>query len=318
MNELKQNQSGHQFLLDDEFFENFTSSHTRKNYLLDINQFLDWIAFYFKLDDYKKIARIHVIKYRNFLAETGGHLGEPCTPKTINRKLASLSTYFKFLVEKNYCDNNPITNVKRPRPEVKSPTHAISKEQVLEIFQEISKNKNSGHLHMAMLVTFFTTGLRKSEVLHLRFKDYKKIGDGSVLEYKAKGGKLGRKLLTPICIRAIDEYIEWMKSIERAHSDNDWLFQPTRNPSNPENLNKPLNPKTINEIIDNYAKKVGLGIKITPHSARATFISELLKVGIDIYSVAREVGHASVTTTQEYDKRRRKIEESPVHAIEWD
>ena len=315
--EFKTTSTQHSFLLDEEFFENFTSGHTRKNYLIDINQFLEWVEFYFKITNYENIARIHIIKYRNYLAEAGGRDGEACTPKTINRKLASLSTFFKYLVERNLCKSNPVSSVKRPRAEVKSPTNALTKDQVLEIFSEISKNKTSGPLHMALLVTFFTTGLRKSEILNLKFKDYQRLGKNKVLHYRGKGGKLGKKLLNPVCIQAIEDYKEWMIENERECEENDWLFQPTRNPSNPENLNKPLNPKTINEILESYAKKVGIGFKITPHSARATFISELLEIGIDIYTVAREVNHASVKTTQEYDKRRKKLLDSPVMEIDW-
>ncbi|EQC44294.1 tyrosine-type recombinase/integrase [Bacteriovorax sp. Seq25_V] len=318
MEQFKTRPNEHRFLLDDEFFENFTSAHTRKNYLIDINQFLKWVNDFFDLSDYKDIQRIHVIKYRNYLSEIGGHGGEPCTPKTINRKLASLSTYFKYLVERNYCQINPVSSVKRPRPEVKSPTNAISKAQVLEIFDAISRNKNSGPMHMALLVTFFTTGLRKSEILNLRFKDYHRHGDHMVFEYRGKGGKLGKKLLNPVCVKAINEYVKWMEELERPHEESDWLFQPTRNPSDPKNLNKPLNPKTINEIINSYAKKVGIGVSVTPHSARATFISELLGAGVDIYTVAREVNHASVKTTQEYDKRRKKLIESPVNILDWE
>ena len=318
MHLVKNENKEHPFLLDEEFFENFTSHHTRKNYLVDINQFLEWISFYYQFDNYDQIRRIHIIKFRNFLSETGGHNDEPCSPKTINRKLASLSTYFNFLVEKNLAPSNPVTSVKRPRAEVKSPTNALKKDQVLEIFNEIEKNKNSGPLHKALLVTFFTTGLRKSEILNLKIKHFRRHGDNHILEFIGKGGKLGKKLLNPVCIMAIEEYLEWMRENERETSPNDWLFQPTRNPSNPEYLNKPLNPKTINEIIDRYAKKVGIGHKVTPHSARATFISELLDIGVDIYVVAREVNHASVKTTQEYDKRRKKLLESPVMKIEWE
>ena len=49
-------------------------------------------------------------------------------------------------------------------------------------------------------------------------------------------------------------------------------------------------------------------MKISPHSARATFISELLDQGVDIYRIAKEVNHSSVKTTQEYDKRKREME----------
>ncbi len=314
---VKQEDLNHEFFLDEEFFENFTSLHTRKNYLLDINQFLEWVQFYFKITSYENVKRIHVIKYRNFLSQSGGHGDEPCSPKTINRKLASLSTYFNFLVEKNYVQSNPVTSVKRPRAEVKSPTNALKKDQVLDIFNAIEKNQRSGPLHKALLVTFFTTGLRKSEVLNLKVKNFQRHGSNHILEFVGKGGKLGKKLLNPVCVQAIEEYLQWMRDNERQVDAQDWLFQPTRNPSNPEYLNKPLNPKTINEILESYSKKVGIGFKITPHSARATFISELLDLGVDIYVVAREVNHASVKTTQEYDKRRKKLSESPVMIIDW-
>jgi len=318
MEAFQKSHDKHSFLLEDEFFENFTSLHTRKNYSIDINQFLEWVETYFKITDYADIRRIHVIKYRNHLSEFGGHQGEPSTPKTINRKLASLSTYFRYLVERNYCTFNPVSSVKRPRAEVKSPTNALKKEHVLQIFSAISKNENCGPMHMALLVTFFSTGLRKSEILNLRVKDYQKHDKNMLLEYRGKGGKLGKKLLNPTCVRAIDEYLEWMVDNKREVEKNDWLFQPTRNPSNPEHLNKPLNPKTINEMLDSYAKKIGLGYRVTPHSARATFISELLGLGIDIYTVALEVNHSSVKTTQEYDKRRKKLLDSPVMEIDWE
>ncbi|AYF44527.1 MULTISPECIES: tyrosine-type recombinase/integrase [Halobacteriovorax] len=315
---LKQVDPGHNFDLDEEFFENFTSSHTRKSYLNDINQFLCWISDYFKIENFESIERIHVIKYRNYLSEFGGHNQNPSTPKTINRKLASLSVFFKYLVEKNSIKANPVSSVRRPRSEVKSPTNALTKDQVLELFALMGQNKNSKYLHVALFVTFFTTGLRKSEVLNLKFKDYQTQGDNKVLQYRAKGGKLGKKVLNPLAIKAIEEYIDWMNECERETGDNDWLFQPTRNPSNPEFLNKPLHPSTINELLDRYAKQAGIGVKITPHSARATFIGELLEIGVDIYTIAIEVGHASVKTTGEYDKRRNKIKEAPTLKLNWD
>lgn len=318
MYKLKQDSHEHNFDLDEEFFENFTSSHTRTSYLNDINQFLEWITRFYNIDKFENVERIHIIKYRNYLSEFGGHNQNPSTPKTINRKLASLSAFFKYLVEKNHLKANPVSSVRRPRSEVKSPTNALNKAQVLELFHQMGLNEKTKYLHLALFSTFFTTGLRKSEILNLKFKDYQEQGANKILQYRAKGGKLGRKVLNPLAVRAIDEYIEWMNENERETSENDWLFQPTRNPSDPTNLNKPLNPRTINELLDKYALKAGIGFKITPHSARATFIGELLEIGVDIYTIAIEVGHASVKTTGEYDKRRNKIKESPALKLNWD
>lgn len=309
-------------LLYDDFFANYTSEHTRKNYKSDLVGFLIYLHDYAEKAPrvLKKVEREHIINYRNFLLESGGIGDSPCAPKTVARKLASLSSYFDYLVEKGEREFNPVKSVKRPRREVLKPTHALEKEQVQALFELLSqgdKESQSRFLHKALLTCFFMTGMRKAEILNLKFKDYREINDFHVFEFKGKGGKVGQKVLHPLAVAALEEYFEWMRSIGREHESEDWLFQPTRNPSDPTNLNKPLNPRTINEIISHYGKKIGLNFNISPHSARATFIGELLEAGVDIYSVAREVNHSSVKTTQEYDKRRKKLSDSPISKLRY-
>lgn len=303
--------------LDEEFFGNFTSTHTRKSYRRDLNQFFLFCHQSYGIDDVKLIKRHHVIRFRNWLSEIGGHDGDGQAPKSIARKLAALSSYFDFLTEKSVLNGNPASSVKRPRREVKHPTQALSRQQVLDILGVIDETTLAGSMHLALLTMFFTTGLRKSEILYLKFKDFKWINQHPLVEFRGKGGKLGQKVLNTQCLEALENYLESTKENGREHAPEDWLFRPTKNPSDPKNLNKPLNPKTINEILEKYRKKIGLNFKISPHSARATFISELLDQGVDIYQVAREVNHSSVTTTQEYDKRRKNLDESPVHQLNY-
>ena len=306
----------HPFEIQEEFFENFNSLHTRKSYETDIRHFLSWVHFEFKLSTYSDLERNHIIKYRNWLQEAGGRNGNPCAPKTVARKLASLSTYSDYLVEKSLLEFNPVTSVKRPRRDVVSPTNALTGEQVKALLLTIPEDTNSGILHRSLIIMFFTTGLRKSEILNMKFKDYREINEFRVIEFIGKGGKIGQKVLHPTNIKTLETYLEHMRVQGREHSPEDWLFQPGHNPTDPTNLNKPLNPKTINEIIDYYGKKIGLNFKISPHSARATFIGELLELGVDIYTVAKEVNHSSVKTTQEYDKRRKKLSDSPVFKLD--
>ncbi|OUR94145.1 hypothetical protein A9Q84_17705 [Halobacteriovorax marinus] len=307
----------HPFHIHQEFFENFNSIHTRKSYEIDIKHFLTWLFTELSVSSYNDLERAHIIKYRNWLQEAGGRNGNPCAPKTVARKLASLSSYSDYLVEKSLLEFNPVTSVKRPRRDVISPTNALTGKQVTELLQTIPSDTSSGILHRSLLMMFFTTGLRKSEILNLKYKDYREINDFRVMEFIGKGGKIGQKVLHPQNIETLTLYLEHMKTLGREHEREDWLFQPSHNPTNPKELNKPLNPKTINEIIDYYGKKIGLNFKISPHSARATFIGELLELGVDIYSVAREVNHSSVKTTQEYDKRRKKLSDSPVFKLKF-
>lgn len=317
-NFFKLNNKPSSFEFFEEFFENFQSEHTRISYKNDITRFLDFLADTGpKIKSYGKIERFHIIKYRNWLQEAGGRHGEQSAPKTVARKLASISSYFNFLIEKGMMEFNPATSVKRPRREVATPTNALTGKQVRELLNTIDENKHSGKLHKAIIMMFFTTGLRKSEILNLHRRNYRIINGHKMIEFRGKGGKLGQKLLHPESIEALENYLLWMKEQGREHIPQDWLFQPTRNPTDPKNINKPLNPKTINEILDSYARKTGLPFKISPHSARATFIGELLEAGVDIYSVAQEVNHSSVKTTEEYDKRKRKLTDSPVYKLNF-
>ncbi|PIK15681.1 tyrosine-type recombinase/integrase [Halobacteriovorax sp. JY17] len=317
MGEKKLEQIAHPFTIYQEFFDNFNSRHTRSSYEIDIRHFLTWAFEELSMKSYADLERAHIIKYRNWLQEVGGRYGQPCAPKTIARKLAALSSYSDFLVEKSILEFNPVSSVKRPRRDVVSPTNALSATQMRELLDSIPRETDSGILHRALLMMFFTTGLRKSEILNLKFKDYREINEYRVLEFIGKGGKIGQKVLHPECIESLDLYILNMEKIARKLEREDWLFQPSHNPTNPDRLNKPLNPKTINEIVDYYARKIGLNFKVTPHSARATFIGELLEQGVDIYSVAREVNHSSVKTTQEYDKRKKKLSDSPVFKLKF-
>lgn len=314
---LKASSKAHPFEIYDEFFENFNSHHTRRSYQIDINRFFEWVYTQFQLSSYDDLERSFVIKYRNHLQEVGGRGGNPCAPKTVARKLAAISSYCDFLVEKSFLEFNPVSSIKRPRRDVVSPTNALTGEQVKKLLQAIPTNTTSGILHRSIIMMFFTTGLRKSEILNMKYKDYREINEFRVIEFIGKGGKIGQKVLHPTNIESLELYLSHMKEIGREHEPQDWLFQPGHNPTNPDNLNKPLNPKTINEIINYYAKKIELNFKVSPHSARATFIGELLELGVDIYTVAREVNHSSVKTTQEYDKRRKKLSDSPVFKLDF-
>ena len=166
MGEKKLEQTAHPFTIYQEFFDNFNSRHTRSSYEIDIRHFLTWAFEELSLKSYGDLERGHVIKYRNWLQEAGGRSGQPCAPKTVARKLAALSSYSDFLVETSILEFNPVSSIKRPRRDVISPTNALSGVQVRELLQVISGETPSGILHRALLMMFFTTGLRKSEILN--------------------------------------------------------------------------------------------------------------------------------------------------------
>jgi len=254
---------------------------------------------------YQEIKRVHLVAFRNWLTDND------FAPKTINRKLAANSSFFDFLVEKNILNFNPLSSIKRPRQEVKTPTNDLNDEQIKTLLELI---ETAHPLHKAIIYTLFSTGIRKSELINLKIKHFSNQQEFSVIEIRAKGGKQLTKVIHPKCAKVINQYLDLLKIEGELHPE-DWLFRPSKNPIEPAHTNKPLNPKSIDYIVKSWCKKAGILHRISPHSARASYIGSALEAGLDLYKVSRDVGHASVKTTEEYNKRRQKLSESPVFSL---
>jgi site-specific recombinase XerD len=106
--------------------------------------------------------------------------------------------------------------------------------------------------------------------------------------------------------------LDYLKSLGEELHQEDWIFRPSKNPLDPDHTLKPLAPTSVDYIIKSWCTKAGIDQKVSPHSARASYIGSALESGVDLYKVSRDVGHASVKTTEEYNKRRKKLSDSPV------
>jgi site-specific recombinase XerD len=297
--------------LEYEFFNNFESLHTRKSYRSDLTQFFGFIKDHFpEVSDYHNVERVHVVAFRNWLTDNDQ------APKSVNRKIAATSSFYDFLIEKNIAEINPCSSIKRPRQEVVKPTNDLSDEDIRKLFELVDQCEDAALLHKAVIYTLFTTGIRKAELINLKRKNFFVQDSHFVIEVKAKGGKFLRKVVHPKCAEVIHEYIQYIESTtnEKMHPE-DWIFRPTKNPLDPGHILKPLNPKSVDYIVISWCKKAGITHRISPHSARASYIGSALDSGVDLYKVSKDVGHASVKTTEEYNKRRQKMEESPVFGL---
>ena len=275
-----------------EFFQNLNSEATKKSYFIDISQFFN---FCFKLingkfKSFKDVRRSFVIAYKNNLTNSD------LAPKTICRKLSSLSSYFDFLVEKGLIEQNPCNGVKRPKQTVKNQTNDLSDQQVSEIFISVS---NGPLLHQLVILLLFTTGLRKSEIINLKLSDIQCKNDEIYLRVRVKGGKYLLKFIPDIVVDKLMEYLEE----NPIDCEDGFLLRPSKNPLNPGKLNKGLNPKSVDYILKKYARSADIYERISPHSARASYIGSALENGADLYRLSLDVGHSSVKTTQSYNKR---------------
>jgi site-specific recombinase XerD len=305
--ELAPTSQGSSKELEFEFLNNFESVHTRKAYKRDILSFIDFFQIVLGLDNLKSCSRLHLVAYKEYLGNS------TYTPKTINRRMSSISSYFQFLMEKGFLDFNPADGVRRPKQNVSKETNDLTDDEVVQLFDVISKAASP--LHRAILITFFTTGIRKSELIEIKLSDLQEINGEMTLRIKAKGGKILLKFLIPECHKAIYDYIQFMKIQGREIDNNDWIFQPSINPKEPSNVTRPLVPSSIDYIFKKYCKLAGITKSVSPHSARATYIGSSLQGGAELLKVSKDVGHSSVKTTESYNKRRNTIKDSPARNL---
>jgi len=308
---------GYKSQLDYEFFENFESAHTRAAYKRDLIQFFQFVYEEFGIIRHPQhIQKMHVIAFRNMLQAPKSAGGHTYCPKTIIRKLAAISSYCAFLIEKGLISSNPTTHIKRPIDQVTTPTNDLSDDQVKALLSSVNIQKKSGPLHKAILVLLFSTGMRKGELINLRFESYQEDQGLKILSFIGKRGKVSRVPLHPAAIFHLGQYIEHMRVTRRELKVGDWLFQPTTN-NHVGGVNKKLQATSVDYIIKHYCKKIGITTRVSPHSARATVIGSLLESGCDLYKVSQLVNHSNVKTTQGYDKRKKTLVDSPVFKLKY-
>lgn len=301
--------------LDYEFFENFDSEHTKIAYKRDLIQFFEFVRTEFGIISHpQQLQKMHVVAFRNALQAPRVQSGRPYCPKSIIRKIAAITSYCDFLIEKGLMASNPTAHIKRPADQVITPTNDLSDDQVKTLLESVDLSKKSGYLHKAILVLLFSTAMRKNELINLKLEDYQEHQGLKIIQFIGKRGKVSRVPLHPVAIYHLEKYIQHMRSIGREIRNGDYLFQAASHKSLP---NKRLQPTSIDFIIKRHCKKIGITAKISPHSARATVIGSLLESGVDLYKVSQLANHSNVKTTQGYDKRKKSLIDSPVFKLKY-
>ncbi|MGE3611791.1 MAG: tyrosine-type recombinase/integrase [Bacteriovoracaceae bacterium] len=285
------------------FIHNFSSIHTRDAYTRDLRKFLDFISQNFKMMTEIEIEHAHVVAFKDSLIK------EEYSQRSINRILATLWSFYDYLMDLDLIEKNPIGRVKRFQIPKEVKTQDLTDEQVFQILEIIDTSEGPGKLHKAILTLFFTTGMRHREVSHLKFSSLDEENGFKVIRYKAKGAQERVTPLNPKVIAALGDYLNWCMDQKYSMGPEDYIFRPTKN-AHTQDLNKPLDPKSLNYIIKKYAKKIGVTGNITIHSARSTVIGMLLDKGHALERVADFVGHKDISMTKAYNKRRRGIHQS--------
>jgi integrase/recombinase XerC len=210
---------------------------------------------------------------------------------TIARKLATLRSFYKFVVKTNRRDSNPLTAIRTPKQEKKLPRF-LEFEQVKRLLDTPPTDSWLGSRDRAILETLYSTGIRVSELVGLNMDDIDFLGE--VIHIRGKGKK---ERITPIsssALQAIQHYMEYRnrRAQSNSHFDAKVLF-----------VNKHgqrLSTRSVRRKMDKYLKMAGLDPAISPHTLRHSFATHMLNNGADLRSVQELLGHQSLSTTQVY------------------
>lgn len=237
----------------------------------------------------QKITQALVQKYQLHLNRIGD-----LNKKTQNYHIIALRAFLKFLIRNNHKTLPPekIDLAKIPERTV----DFLSREEIERLFETVDLRSKKGIRNRAILETFYSTGLRVSELssLNRRQVDLKRR------EFMVRGK--GRK---PRVVFLSDRCVRWLENYLKTRADN---FEPLfinygRMRAEDEigiDEKKRLTPYTIQEMVRKTALLAGIAKKVTPHVIRHSFATELLANGADIRAVQEMLGHASITTTQIY------------------
>jgi integrase/recombinase XerC len=220
---------------------------------------------------------------------------------TIARKLATLRSFYKFLVKTNRRSTNPLTAVRTPKQEKKLPRF-LEYEEIKRLLETPPIETWLGARDRAILETLYSTGIRVSELVGLNMDDVDFLGE--VIHIRGKGKKERIAPISSSALQAIQHYMEFRnkRAQSNSHFDTKVLF-----------VNKHgqrLSTRSVRRKMDKYLKMAGLDPNISPHTLRHSFATHMLNNGADLRSVQELLGHQSLSTTQVYTHlTTRKLKE---------
>lgn len=268
-----------EFLRYLEIERNF-SYHTLRAYKADLEDFLHFLDKE-GIDSLDKISTQHI---RSYLVS----LMQAFRRRTVNRKLSSLRSFFKFLFKKGYIKKHPAEAIFSPKLEKDLP-HFLTVDETFRLLEAPQGNTPLARRDRAILELLYATGMRVSELAGLDLGQVD-LKQGFIRVY----GKGRKERLAFIGEKAKEALQAYLKARSRlAHTLKEQaLFLNARGGR--------LSPRSIERIVKKYGQLSGMYKNIYPHMLRHSFATHLLNQGADLRAVQELLGHVSLSTTQKY------------------
>ncbi len=289
-----------------EWFANLGNAATRRAYQTALEDFVRF-AHLEQPEEFRTVTRAHVIAWRDEL------VGRGLSPTTVRHRLSALASLFEYLCDQNAVTHNPVKGVKRPVPETtEGKTPALGDHQARKLLAAPAGDTLKAKRDRAMLATLLYHALRRDELCKLKVRDVRQERRGVPhLKVSGKGGKTRYLPLHPAASGLIAEYLE---AAGHGGADTGPLFRPLHNSRDPASA-RAITPDGVYRMVREYSAR--LGFEIGAHALRATAATNALDHQADIAKVQEWLGHANISTTRIYDRRKTRPEDSPTFKVSY-
>jgi len=261
--------------------EKHASDNTLASYLRDLRQFAAYLSSQ-SVMDFRAVKSADIDAYSQWMNKKGK------SAATVTRSIASIKSFYAFLMSNKEVRSNPAKNVAVAKVERKFPEILTSKEVDLFLDQPQCVDAK-GYRDHAMLELLYATGIRVSELIDLNIDDLSLAA--SLIRCKSKG-KERMIPLYPTAVQALSDYLKEVRPQLIAGEDEQALFV---------NMNgERMTRQGFWKIVKHYQELAGIKKDITPHTLRHSFAVHLLENGADLRSIQEMLGHADISSTQIY------------------
>lgn len=262
-----------QFLSSEKRF----SPHTISSYSTDICQFFNFLKLEFRISKVEEIDFQFIRSWVALLLEKG------ISARTVNRKISSLKTYFRFILKRGYISENPMIKLISPKVVKKLPVF-IEEYNMQKLLNDLKFESGfEGERDRLILEMFYVTGIRLSELVNI------KITDLDIRKNNIKIlGKRNKERIIPLSIDSVSR----LKDFCSMYKIQKFIFTTSEG--------KQLYNKKVYRIVKKYISLISTVDKKSPHVLRHTFATHMLNNGADINAIKELLGHANLSATQVY------------------
>lgn len=275
-----QQNSFYEYLISEKRYSN----HTVLAYKSDLEQFFNFLFQTYEITKPEAVSPIMIRSWISALIEQG------ISARSINRKLSSLKTFYRFLRTNGYIKTSPLQQITAPKTNKRLPQFVNKESMELFLGNEVFGDDFTGKRDQIIIELLYNTGMRLAELTNLKITDI----DLSKSELKVIG-KRNKERIIPFnqtMSQKLSDFITKRQELAKQENEDQYLLL--------TKSGKKIYPKLVYRVVNSYLSKVSTLKKKSPHVLRHTFATHMLNNGADLNAIKEILGHANLSATQVY------------------